>query len=157
MNWLEHARQSPNAVGAKADVQAHDQKVTHSYIVHYPAHPPREGDPHYADFNHYRRKTEKTAQCAIGLHRRDFSECHGGLELHHAHVEFSLQNGVDLAWLENDYPGISNPDEIGAWVESENNLEWLCEWHHRGAGGVHCTTASDFEAEQYVRGLITGD
>jgi hypothetical protein len=134
--------------------EAHDQNVTHKYLVHYPAHPPRKGDPHYVDFEAYRRKTKDTAKCAIGEHRNDYSECQGGLELHHAHVEFSLQNGVDLKWLELDYPGISDPNTVGAWVESAANLEWLCEFHHRGHGGVHVTAASDFEAEKYVRGLI---
>lgn len=134
---------------------AHDQAVTHHYTIHYPAHPPREGDPHYKDFEHFRRLTHATAQCAMGAHRKDFSECSGQLELHHAHVEFSLQNGVNLAWLEADYPGISDPDQVGAWVESADNLEWLCEFHHRGHGGVHVTSASDYEAEKYVKGLIS--
>jgi hypothetical protein len=133
---------------------AHDAAQTHHYLIHYPAHPPRTSDPHYVDFEAYRRRTHKTAKCAIGEHRNDFSECQGGLELHHAHVEFSLQNGVDLKWLETDYPGISDPNSVGAWVESADNLLWLCEFHHRGHGGVHVTSASDFEAEKYVRGLI---
>ena len=133
----------------------HDRKVAHGYLVHYPAHEPRDSDPHYRDFDAYRRRTRETAKCAIGEHRNDFSECRGGLELHHAHVEFALQNGVDLKWLEQDYPGISDPDSVGAWVESAENLEWLCEWHHRGHGGVHVASASDFEAARYVRGLIS--
>lgn len=134
---------------------AHDQKTTHGYLVHYPPHPPRTSDPHYVDFNEYRRRTHATAKCAIGLHRNDFSECQGALELHHSHVEFSLQNGVNLAWLEKDYPGISDPNTVGAWVESADNLLWLCEFHHRGHGGVHVASSSDFEAEKYVKGLIT--
>ncbi len=136
---------------------AHDQTTSHTYTVHYPEHPPREGDPHYRDFEAYRRRTKDTAQCAIGGPRGDFSECDltKPLELHHAHVEFSLQNGVDLKWLETDYPGISDPDEVGAWVECADNLEWLCVRHHRGHGGVHVAAASDFEAERYVRGLIS--
>ena len=137
-----------------ADVPAHEQKVTHSYRVLYPPHPARQDDPHYKDFEEYRRRTKDTARCAIGAHRNDFSECSGGLELHHAHVEFSLQNGVDLSWLEADYPGISDPDAVGAWVESADNLLWLCERHHRGADGVHVLSASDFEAIKYVKGLI---
>lgn len=137
--------------------EAHDQSITHHYIVHYPNHEPRESDPHYRDFNAYRRKTKGTAKCAIGAHRNDFSECSldKPLELHHAHIEFSLQNGVDLKWLEADYPGVSDPDIVGAWVESAENLMWLCEAHHRGAGGIHTASASDFEAEKYVRGLIS--
>nr|WP_207949700.1 hypothetical protein [Mycobacterium eburneum] len=136
---------------------AHNQRVTHSYVVRFPEHPARKSDPHYRDFEAYRRRTHATAKCAIGEHRGDFSECHGQLELHHAHVEFALQNGVDLAWLEVDYPGISDPDEVGAWVESAENLTWLCLRHHRGDAGVHVLSASDFEAQKYVRGLIAND
>lgn len=136
---------------------AHIQKASHSYFVHYPEHPAREDDPHYKDFEEYRKRTKDSAACAVGEHRGDFSECSLGkpLELHHAHVEFSLQNGVSLAWLEKDYPGISDPDSVGAWVESADNLLWLCEAHHRGSGGVHVASASDYEAERYVRGLIS--
>jgi hypothetical protein len=132
----------------------HDQKITHRYSIHYPEHSPRKSDPNYVDFEHFRRQTHKTAKCAIGLHRNDFSECKGELELHHAHVEFALQNGIDLAWLEKDYPGISDPNTVGAWVESDANLLWLCLEHHRGAHGVHLLSSSDFEAQRYVRGLI---
>jgi len=134
---------------------AHEGVSSHRYTVHYPPHPARKDDPHYVDFEAYRRRTKATAQCANGVHRDDFSECRGELELHHAHVEFALQNGVDLRWLEADYPGISDPATVGAWVESAANLEWLCEFHHRGHGGVHVATSSDYEAEKYVRGLIS--
>jgi hypothetical protein len=133
---------------------AHDELVSHRYSIHYPAHPARSDDPHYRDFEAFRKRTRLTAQCAIGLHRNDFSECSSQLELHHAHIEFSLQNGVDLTWLETDYPGVSDPNTVGAWVESADNLMWICEFHHRGHGGVHVATASDYEAEKYVRGLI---
>ena len=137
-------------------IEEHDQNVTHRYTIHYPAHPERTSDPHYVDFSHYRARTKDTAQCAVGLHRNDFSECtlDAPLELHHTHIEFSLQNGVDLKWLEVDYPGVSDPDTVGAWVESAENLEWLCLFHHRGHGGVHTAAAADYEAEKYVRGLI---
>ena len=135
-------------------VPAHDQAVTRHYVVRYPDHPERKSDPHYADFNSFRRRTHKTAKCAIGLHRNDFSECGGQLELHHTHVEFALQNGIDLAWLEVDYPGISNPDSVGAWVESGTNLMWLCLRHHRGDNGIHVLSSADFEAQKYVKGLI---
>jgi hypothetical protein len=141
-------------------VAAHAQTHSSHYTVHFPPHPAREDDPHYKDFDHLHREWKKDPdkwQCAIGKHRGDFSECDltKPLELHHAHVEFSLQNGVDLAWLEADYPGISSPEEIGAWVESPENLTVLCVRHHRGSGGVHVASASDFEAEKYVRGLIS--
>lgn len=146
-------------------------QVTHRYYVHYPEHSARPDDPHYKDFEAYHRATRATARCYIG-ERVGFQDCrdeHGvtsvidgaglqsGLELHHAHVEFSLQNGVDLSALEQDYPGISNPQEVGAWVESGVNFRWLCVFHHRGQGGAHTVAHADWEASQYVRGLFSGD
>jgi hypothetical protein len=138
---------------------AHEQNETHHYTVRFPEHPARTDDPHYVDFNHIHRAWKADPErwrCAVGAHRGDFSECDltKPLELHHSHVEFSLQNGVDLAWLEVDYPGISDPAAVGAWVESADNLEVLCVFHHRGHGGKHVASASDFEAERYVKGLI---
>ena len=147
---------NPSPTHDKNTTPAHDGKVSHTYFLHYPEHPERRADPHYVDFREYRRRTKDTAKCAIGQHRNDYSECQGGLELHHAHVEFSLQNGIDLSWLEIDYPGISDPDNVGAWVESAANLLWLCSWHHRGASGVHVASSSDYEAARYVRNLIKG-
>lgn len=141
-------------------VPAHAQGVTHHYTLLYPEHPARKDDPHYKDFNEYRRRTKDSAKCEIGLHRGDFSECSNvdtwpvGLELHHHAVEFSLQQGIDLKWLEVDYPGVSDPNVVGAWVESAKNLQWLCERHHRGLDGVHVLSASDYEAIKYVRGLV---
>jgi len=140
-------------------VSAHIQKVTHNYAVRFPEHPAREDDPHYIDFNHIHNAWKKDPdkwQCLIGKHRGDFSECdlQHPLELHHAHVEFALQNGIELAWLEKDYPGISDPDKLGAWVESAENLVVLCQFHHRGHGGAHVASASDYEGLKYIRGLI---
>jgi hypothetical protein len=154
--------------GGKSSVAAHDAKQSHHYLVHFPPHPARKDDPHYVDFDHYHRKTRAMARCYIG-ERIGFEDCKdaqgrpvtvdddgkmSGLELHHAHVEFSLQNGVSLKALERDYPGISNPDEVGAWVESGENFRWLCVHHHRGAAGAHTASHSDWEASQYVAGLI---
>lgn len=138
-------------------VDAHDQKFTHSYVIRYPEHEPRKSDPHYKDFEAFKRRTKKTAKCAIGEHRNDFSECSGQLELHHHFVEFALQNAIELSWLEKDYPGISDPDKVGAWVESGQNLLYLCERHHRGELGVHVLSSADWEAAKYVRHLVEGD
>jgi hypothetical protein len=30
-----------------------------------------------------------------------------------------------------------------------------CAWHHRGAAGAHTASHSDYEASQYVQGLIS--
>jgi hypothetical protein len=121
---------------------AHDAVQSHRYLCHFPEHPARPDDPHYVDFDHYHRTHRATARCFIG-ERIGYTDCRDaqgnsadlpvpedgvqlGLELHHAHIEFSLQNGVDLAALEHDYPGISDPDSVGAWVETEQNFRWLC-------------------------------
>lgn len=153
-------------------IAAHTQQESHHYTMHFPPHPAREHDPHYVDFNHYHKQTRPAARCYIG-ERIGYGDCmdaqfkpcpppsdggeQPGLELHHAHIEFSLQNGVSLTALEKDYPGVSNPDEVGAWVESAANFRWICAWHHRGAAGAHTASHSDYEASAYVQGLISRD
>lgn len=138
----------------------HNQGVTNRYTVHYPEHGPRESDPHYHDFHEYkrRRKTDGTWHCDFAMEHRggDFSECDltRPLECHHKHIEFALQNSVDLTLLEKDYPGVSETG-VGAWVESAINLELLCVAHHRGPGGKHHISVSDFEGEMYIRNLIS--
>ena len=149
---------------------AHSQNESHHYIVHFPEHGARPEDPHYKDFDHYHRMTRQTARCYIG-ERVGYEDCRDtkgiycpapdapsekqeGLELHHAHIEFALTNGVSLSALAKDYPGVDNPDEIGAWVESGANFRWLCCYHHRGASGAHTASHSDWEASQYILGLI---
>jgi hypothetical protein len=156
-------------VSDAAAVPAHVSPITHHYLVHFPEHVARADDPHYKDFDAYHRKTRATARCYVG-ERIGFLDCRdaqgepvtvdaagqmSGMELHHSHIEFALQNGVNLAALEVDYPGISNADEVGAWVESAANLRWLCVFHHRAAGGAHTASASDWEASVYVNGLLS--
>jgi hypothetical protein len=151
-----------------SDVPAHSQAETHHYLMHFPEHPAREDDPHYKDFDAYHRAHRATARCCIG-ERVGFGDCadaqgipaappsggeQPGLELHHAHVEFSLTNGISLTALEVDYPGISDPDQVGAWVESGANFRWYCAYHHRSQAGAHSASHSDFEASHYVNGLI---
>lgn len=141
-------------------VAAHEQTESHRYQVHYPEHGSRPGDPHYKDFNAYHSKTKKDPEiykCGVGKRRNDFSECtlDKPLELHHAHIEWALQNEVDLSMLEHQYPGIGNPDTVGAWIESAQNLIWLCQFHHRGHAGAHVASASDYEGQHFVKGMIS--
>lgn len=127
-------------MSAAKDVPAHSSPQTHRYTVHFPEHPARITDPHYVDFNHYHKLHRPTARCYVG-ERIGFDECldaqgnlcvidangeMSGLELHHAYVEFSLQNGISLSALEKDFPGISDATDVGAWVESDTNFRWLC-------------------------------
>lgn len=145
---------------------AHDQTTTNHYVIHYPAHQPREGDPHYAAFNAYHRAHEKTSICFVGQ-RLGLDQCadaqgkpmldqpgHPGLELHHKVLEFSLINAVDLAAVALDFPELTDAEKVAAWAETEPNFVWLCAKHHRGAGGIHHAAAADFEAELYIRDLI---
>jgi hypothetical protein len=143
----------------KKIVEAHDQLMTNHYTIHFPPHPARTDDPHYKDFNAIHRAWKKDPekwQCFVGKMRGDYSECDytKPLELHHAHIEFSMQNGVEFAWLEKAYPGIADPTTVGAWVETAENLMVLCVRHHRGSGGIHHASASDYEAAKFIRNLI---
>jgi hypothetical protein len=143
-----------SAVAAHAGIQGH------RYLVHYPAHPARTSDPYYADFGAYkeRRRHNGTWTCDFAVEHRggDTGECDLSkpLECHHRFIEFAVQNSVDLALLEKDYPGVSSM-EVGAWVESAANLMLLCIFHHRGHAGVHTASAADFASAAYIRGLIS--
>jgi hypothetical protein len=151
-------------------VPEHDGAQSHHYVVHFPPHPARQNDPHYKDFSAFHTANRAAARCYIG-ERIGFGDCRDaqgspcpppaaggvqpGLELHHAHIEFSLQNGISLVALEIDYPGVSDPSMVGAWVESGANFRWLCVNHHRGAAGAHTAAHADYEASQYILGLIS--
>ncbi len=142
-----------------SEVAAHDQKVTHSYVVHYPAHDPREHDPHKHDFLEWKRRRKDTGTwwCDFAKEHRggDESECDltHPLEAHHKVVELAMLNEIDFALLEVDFPGIST-QEAGAWIDGDHNLTLLCVNHHRGPMGVHTASFSDFGSEFYIRGLI---
>jgi hypothetical protein len=136
---------------------AHTAPQTHHYSVSYPEHGARANDPHYVDFEAWRRKTKAAAKCWVG-ERIGFDQCtlDKPLEVHHAVIEWSLINGVDLAALEHDYPGISDPTKVGEWVDSNPDaLRWLCQFHHRGHGGAHVASHSDWTAQAYVKDLLS--
>ena len=141
-------------------VAAHRQTFTHHYTVRYPAHDPRACDPHRHDFLEWkrRRKDSGTWNCdfAMGHRGGDPAECDLSrpLEAHHKLVELAMMNEVDFALLEADFPGIS-AQSIGEWIDSDVNLTLLCVAHHRGPGGVHTASFSDFGSEYFVRDLIS--
>lgn len=151
------------------ETAAHSQKIINHYQIQYPAHMPRENDPHYHAFNAYHKAHSKTSVCFAGA-RVGFDQCadsqgkpmtdqpgHPGLELHHKILEFSLLNEVDLAALQVDFPDLTDPEKVAVWAESDDNFMWLCPLHHRGVGGAHHAAYADFEASLYIRNLIVKD
>jgi len=147
---------------------AHDQAVVNRYVVHYPAHAPRKDDPHYHAFEAYRKAHLHWAVCYVGQ-RVGYDECADaqghllpnqpgsgqGLELHHHYLEFAVINAVDLEALQKDYPDLTDPAKVADWAESDVNFMWLCAKHHRGQGGAHHASFADFDAELYVKNLIS--
>lgn len=142
------------------EVPAHEQHFTHTYIVRYPAHDPREHDPHKHDFLEWkrRRKENGTYWCDFAKEHRagDTSECDltRPLEAHHRVVELAMLNEIDFTLLEGDYPGIS-AQEAGSWIDGDANLCLYCVNHHRGPMGVHVASYADFGSEFYIRDLIS--
>lgn len=142
--------------GDRKVTPAHDQHQTASYDAHYPDHAPREGDPHYHLFNAYHRKHRATARCWVG-ERIGFEHCAPPpLELHHAHLEFAVQNAATWEAVAKDYPAVTDVESLDAWVESEPNFRWLCAHHHRSPqAGAHHVSHSDWEAGAYSATFLT--
>lgn len=122
---------------------AHDQRMTLHFTEHVPAHEPRESDPHYHLFNEAKRRIKASGlwKCAIpvGPHAAQ-------LELHHSHIEFSLQGGADLARVNEAYGlHLADDEAFREWIESPGNLEILCTYHHRTRFGVHVLPGPEWE------------
>lgn len=138
------------------EVAAHKQAVTNRYVVNYPEHEPRANDPHKVDFDAWKRrqKADGKWRCAWAAELDDDSECDltKPLEAHHSHLELALLNGVDFAHLEHLFPGISDPDQVGAWIDGDSNLILYCCRHHRALeAGVHHLDAAMWEAAKVIK------
>jgi hypothetical protein len=143
-----------------AVVAAHAQAMSHKYTVNFPEHGKgREKDPHYRAFEAFHRKYGPHAVCYIAWCLGTTEHCaKGPMELHHALAEWATQNAVDPAALHRLFPHMradATQDEIDTFVESDENFRWLCAFHHRGHGGAHVASHSDWAASQVVPGLIT--
>jgi len=150
---------APHEAGEE-EIAAHRQAESHRYTMHFPEHGHRENDPHYKAFMQFKRRTQGTQAwvCYVGARVGADSCSKGPLEIHHAHLEWSLQNAASAAALHVDFPAIrpdATQEEIDAWAESDENFRILCAFHHRGHGGAHTASHSDWEAQLYVPGLIT--
>jgi hypothetical protein len=118
---------------------AHVQLVTIRVNEYYPAHEPRESDPHYAVFHAAREKLRAAGKLVCWVCGQDEAAAGQPIELHHDKVEFALQNGVDIKKFEEEYPDLDITDEESFFnfVEGEGNLLPLCKLHHTGVQGIH--------------------
>jgi hypothetical protein len=125
---------------------AHMQRQTDRFALYYPAHEPREKDPHYKAFEKARKRILAGGVgcwiCGAKEH----------IELHHSEVEFAAATGVDLSKFEELYPqyAIESEEEFLAWVESEGNLLALCALHHRGpCSGIHHVPEPNWKLQRF--------
>lgn len=120
---------------------AHDQVQHVEVLWHYPDHTARAEDPHFNDFETVIRRLKSQ-----GIYRCVICSTDQSVECHHSHVEYSLQNGVDLQKL-NQFLGLHLTDaDFVAWIDSPGNLEPLCTKHHRGTEGIHLLPTPAWEA-----------
>lgn len=138
---------------------AHDQKAVESYVEHWPAHPPREHDPHKHLFDAYHRAHKDTATCWVGDRIGPDHCAPKPYELHHAHLEESAQNAAVAEAVRRDYPQVHDAESLALWVNGglgTENFRWLCSWHHRSmAAGAHHVTHSDWEVGAYSPTFLT--
>lgn len=135
---------------------AHQQTVTIRFIERWPAHEPREHDPHYRFFNAAKRRLKRQ-----GLLKCNVQADHhyGQIELHHSLVEFAHINDIDLDKFNHEYGLHLTDEEFQAYVESENGLEPLCTEHHRGTHGVHSLPEPEWRVlrtSRDDRNIVTG-
>ena len=135
-------------------IPAHQQKTTLHIVEMYPAHEPRETDPHYHFFNAARARLAGLGKliCWVGN-----ADCAGQIELHHSTCEFALANGVDVSKFTQLYPefGVTTDEAFLTWVEGEGNLTPLCKIHHTGILGVHCLPYPVFLPQRFWKaGLV---
>ncbi len=133
-----------------SDIAAHTERLTLRLVVAYPEHAPRESDVHYAAFHQARARLEKLGRLRCWINNADCSA--GPIELHHDKVEFSLANDVDVGKFDEAYGlHLTNDEDFLAYVESEGNLLGLCQFHHRGGGGIHCLPYPLFVVQKYLK------
>lgn len=128
----------------------HIEKRTLIEAASYPAHGPRESDPHYAIFHGARKHLidvlgvgcwiggATKAEIAAGLpadHR-----CAGAtqLEAHHAVAEFAGLTEIDFARVAEDFPqvGLHTDEDFLRFAESEGGLQIICDIHLRQRGAA---------------------
>lgn len=113
---------------------AHEKEVTVRFIERFPAHEPRESDPHYKFFLAAKARMRKQGLLKCNV----VSDYHyGGIEVHHSEVEFSHIGDIDLGKFNQLYGLHLDDAAFQQYVEGPGNMEPLCVLHHRGQEGVH--------------------
>ncbi|HTZ63485.1 MAG TPA: hypothetical protein VMB51_05220 [Solirubrobacteraceae bacterium] len=112
----------------------HQAEVTIRLIERWPAHEPRESDPHYKLFHQAKERMRRQGLLKCNV-RSDYH--YGQIELHHNKVEFAHINDIDLDKFNAAYGLDLTDEQFAEYVEQEGNLEPLCTLHHRGQEGVH--------------------
>ena len=131
------------------ETPAHEQVVTIRLLERWPAHEPRESDPHYKAFRAAKARMKKAGLLVCNV---DSTYHHGVIELHHALVEFAHVNDVDLLKFNKLYGLDLTDDQFRDFVEGapgpngENALEPLCALHHRGQEGIHSLDGPSWNA-----------
>lgn len=120
---------------------------------YYPAHEPRQTDSHYHLFNEARRRLQAAGKLVCWVCGKDAAAAGAPIELHHATVEYALQNGVDIHRFAEKFPDlhVADDESFFRFVEGEGNLTALCVFHHRGAGGIHAILYSPWVAQAFWR------
>ena len=168
---------------------AHYQKLVLAETLRlwYPEHEPREKDPYYNLFHKAKKlMRELDIPCwRCGVHYKDLVERGSAsteanplaatqLEAHHADIEFSLANAIDVerwwessqsqvnrnTWFVQEYSDLDgflqahpeldpecHENVFLAFIESEGNLQQLCDVCHRSKHqGVHHIPYPDWRA-----------
>jgi hypothetical protein len=121
----------------------HQQEVVIRFIERWPAHEPREKDPHYKLFHQAKARLKRQGLLVCQVE----SDYHyGQIELHHSKVEFAHANDIDLEKFNHAYGLHLSDEEFQEYIEQEGNLEPLCTLHHRGQEGVHSLPEPEWNA-----------
>ena len=130
---------SENDNEEKDVTQDHIMKQTFSYAIKVPGHKPRVDSDVF-------RETKRQLIDALN------TPCYicgskEGREIHHFHLEMSLENAVDWDKMKQLYPDFpywykvdsNNPDTFKYFTDDKYNMMVLCKDHHVMIGkGIHC-------------------
>ena len=123
---------------------AHLEKSTLHVEVYVPAHPDRKASALF----------ERTRQQLIARDKvcwicgRTAEESGHPLEAHHAIVEWSLINMIDIGLVKADYPAFDSPEKVDDMIQPGQGL-LLCKLHHTGEEGIHSIDYPRWLAQRY--------